>query len=137
MKTFFEEVEVSTKARRELVNITQSVERIVRDSGVENGICLIHSLHSTTGLVINEHEDGLIEDILSKIESDCESGESYHHNRIDNNADAHLASTSIGPSKVMPVKGKRLVRGTWQNVFLLELDGPRASRRIVVEVMGE
>lgn len=137
MKTVFGHVDVPTRTRRELIDITGRVEKIVGDSGIENGICLIHSLHSTTGVVINEHEDGLMDDILSKIASDYPKGKNWHHDLIDNNADAHLASISTGSSRVMPVKEKRLLRGTWQNIFLLELDGPRASRRIVVEVLGE
>ena len=137
MKTVFGNVDIPTRSRRELVDITQRVEKIVGESGIENGMCLVHSLHSTTGIVINEHEEGLMDDILTKIASDYENGKNWLHDRIDNNADAHLASTSTGPSKVMPVKGKHLLRGTWQNIFLLELDGPRANRRIVVEVLGE
>jgi secondary thiamine-phosphate synthase enzyme len=61
----------------------------------------------------------------------------YKHDLIDDNAAAHLASAFLGQSVTFPVKNSRLVRGTWQNIFLVELDGPRSQRRIVVEVIGK
>lgn len=137
MKVIFGEIEISTDARKQLVDITGRVERIVNDSGVENGICLIHSLHSTTAIIINEHESGLLDDILNKIAADYPRERGWHHDRVDDNADAHLASIFTGPSKILPVKAKQLVRGTWQNIFLLELDGPRVGRRIIVEILGK
>ncbi len=137
MKVLFREVEISTEARQQLVDVTEHVERIVRDSGIENGMCLIHSVHSTTSIIINEHENGLMDDILRKITADYPRGAGWRHDRIDDNADAHLASVFTGPSKTLPVRMGKLLRGTWQCIFLLELDGPRKGRRIVVEVMGE
>jgi secondary thiamine-phosphate synthase enzyme len=137
MKALFREVEISTDVRQQLVDVTEHVERIVRDSGIENGIFLIHSLHSTTGIIINEHESGLVDDILRKITTDYPRGAGWRHDRIDDNADAHLASVFTGSSKTLPVRMGKLVRGTWQNIFLLELDGPRTGRRIVIEVLGE
>ena len=58
------------------------------------------------------------------------------HDRVDDNAAAHIKSALIGPSETIPVTGGRLVLGTWQNVFLCEFDGPRAERRVVVTVLG-
>jgi len=135
LKASFREIEISTDRRRQLVDITDSVEKTVRESGVENGICLVHTLHSTTAIVINEHESGLMNDILAKIATDYPPRVGWHHDRVDDNADAHLASAFTGPSRALPVRAKRLVRGTWQNIFFLELDGPRAGRRILVEVL--
>ena len=137
MKTTFSEIKISTNERTQLVDVMERVEKIVGDSGVENGICLIHSLHSTTAIIINEHENGLMDDVLRKIAVDYPHGAGWHHDRVDDNADSHLASVFIGSSKVIPVKAKRLVLGTWQNIFFLELDGPRANRTIIVEVLGE
>ncbi|MGB9659054.1 MAG: secondary thiamine-phosphate synthase enzyme YjbQ [Nitrososphaerales archaeon] len=136
MKVFFDEIDVSTKSRTELVDISSYVEDHVRKSNIKNGFCLAYALHSTVAIIVNEHETGLIQDIINRIEKDFPKGKGWLHDRIDDNADAHLASTFIGPSRLFPVKGGRLVRGTWQNIFLLELDGPR-TRKIVLEVLGE
>ena len=136
MKVFFEDIHISTSNRTELVDITRSVEEILRKSGIADGLCVVHSVHSTTAIIVNEHEAGLTQDIVKKIQQDFPKGAGWLHDRVDNNADAHLASSFIGPTKILPVQKGRLLRGTWQNIFILELDGPR-TRRITVEVMGE
>lgn len=136
MKALFKAVSISTKNKAQLIDITGQVEDFVRDAQVKNGICLVSSLHSTTAIVINENERGLASDILRKVSEEFPHGAGWNHDRIDDNADAHLASTFIGPSKVLPIKDSSLVRGTWQNIFLLELDGPR-TRNVAIEVLGE
>ncbi|MCP8307487.1 MAG: YjbQ family protein [archaeon] len=136
MKVFFDEINVSTKSRKELIEISNYIEDHVRKSNIKNGFCLAYALHSTVAIIINEHEIGLMQDIINKIEKDFPKGIGWLHDRVDDNADAHLASTFIGPSRIFPIKDGRLVRGTWQNIFLLELDGPR-NRRIVLEALGE
>jgi len=136
MKVFFQDRDISTKNRTELVDITDMVEETVRKSGITSGICIVHSVHSTTAIIVNEHEAGLINDIIKKVQHDFPKGAGWLHDRVDDNADAHLASSYIGPTRIFPVRYGRLVRGTWQNIFLLELDGPR-TRSIIIEVMGE
>ncbi len=136
MKVFFQDRDISTRNRTELVDITDMVEETVRKSGITSGICIVHSVHSTTAIIVNEHEAGLINDIIKKVQHDFPKGAGWLHDRVDDNADAHLASSYIGPTRIFPVRYGRLVRGTWQNIFLLELDGPR-TRSIIIEVMGE
>jgi len=136
MKVFFQDRDISTKNRTELVDITDIVEEAVRKSGITSGICIVHSVHSTTAIIVNEHEAGLVNDIIKKVQHDFPKGTGWLHDRVDDNADAHLASSYIGPTRIFPVRYGRLVRGTWQNIFLLELDGPR-TRSIIIEVMGE
>lgn len=136
MKVFFEDISVSTKNRTELIDITRNVEEVMRKSGIRNGLCLIHAVHSTVAIIVNENEHGLTKDIVKKVQEDFPKGAGWLHDMVDDNADAHLASSFISPSRIFPVQDGRLVRGTWQNVFLLELDGPR-TRRVSVEVMGE
>jgi secondary thiamine-phosphate synthase enzyme len=136
MRFFFEDIEVSTRNRTDLIDITSGIENILRKSQIKNGLCVIHSVHSTTAIIVNEHEVGLSRDITKKIQQDYPRGAGWLHDRVDDNADAHLASSFIGATRIFPVREGGLVRGTWQNIFLLELDGPR-SRRITVEVMGE
>jgi secondary thiamine-phosphate synthase enzyme len=136
MKVYFQDFHASTRNRTELVDVTGSVEEIVRKSEIKNGLCIIHSVHSTTAIIVNEHEQGLTRDIVKKIQQDYQKGAGWLHDTVDDNADAHLASSFIGSTRIFPIRNGGLERGTWQSIFLLELDGPR-SRRIVVEVMGE
>lgn len=136
MRIFFEDVRVSTKNRTEVIDVTADVEEVMRRSGVINGICIVHTLHSTTAIIVNEHESGLMKDIVKKVQRDFPKGVGWLHDRVDDNADAHLASSYIGPTRMFPVREGRLVRGPWQNIFLLELDGPR-TRTIMVEIIGE
>ena len=136
-RVFVKEIYLSTKERIELVDITNKVEEAVQESKIRNGICLVYAPHATAAIILNEHERGLLSDIVKKILEIAPPGANYLHNRIDNNAHAHVASSIIGSSATLPVVNGELVRGTWQNIFLVELDGPRASRRIIVEVLGE
>ncbi len=136
LRVYFKEITVRTQRRRELLDITHEVERAVAESGISNGLCLVFAPHATAAIIANEHERGLMNDILRKLGEDYPEDGKWEHNLIDDNAAAHLASAFVGSARLFPVKEGRLVRGTWQNIFLVELDGPRAVRRVVVEVVG-
>ena len=136
MKVLFREVTLSTRERTEIIDLTSQVEGYVRDSGVESGICLVSTLHSTTALLINENEKGLLRDIIRRVKEEFPRGAGWDHDGIDDNADAHLASTFLGNSRMLPIREGRLVRGTWQSILFLELDGPR-SRDVIFEILGE
>ena len=135
MKIFFRDITLSSRKRLELIDITHQVEEIVRESGVKNGICLVYAPHATAAIIANEHESGLIEDILDKIDEDFPRDGRWRHNRIDDNAAAHIASAFLGTTKVLPIVDGRLLRGVWQNILLVELDGPRADRRVIVKIL--
>ena len=137
LKTSFKEIELSTRSRVELIDITRQVEEHVREGNLKNGLCLVYSLHSTAAIITNERETGLMLDIVKKVQEDYPRGRGWRHDEVDSNAEAHLASSFIGASRIFPVRDGRLIRGTWQNIFFLELDGPRSSRRIVIELLGE
>lgn len=137
MKVYFHEIYVSTSKRFELIDITEKVEEGVRMSGIKNGICLVFAPHATAAIVANEHERRLMEDILTKIKEFVEPDRRWNHNLIDDNAHAHIGSAIIGADRVFPVRNGELIRGTWQNIFLVELDGPRRERQVIVEVLGD
>ncbi len=137
MKFYVKEITLRTTSKYQLIDVTSSVEGIVRESGIRNGLCLVFAPHATAAIIANEHEYGLMNDIVNKIKSDFPENGKWQHNLIDNNAHAHLASAFIGASRVFPVINGKLIRGTWQNIFLVEMDGPRSYRRILVEVLGE
>lgn len=128
-------MQVNTSKRTELIDITDYVKKHVIGSGVQEGICIVGTMHTTTAIIINENEQGLVADILMLLGKIIPKGAGYQHDRIDNNADAHLKAVLLGNSESIPVRNGRLVLGTWQSVFLAELDGPR-KRNVDVTVIG-
>lgn len=137
MAVFAKALTVSTRERYQLVDLTRSIEEIVAESKIEKGLCLVHASHATAAIIANENESGLVNDVLRKVKEIFPPGAGYFHDRIDDNASSHIASALIGASRAFPVEDGRLVRGTWQNIFLLELDGPRAHRVVNVHIVGE
>ncbi len=137
MKVFFKEFTISTSERFQVINITSYVEEAVKESGIRNGICLVFVPHATAAIIANEYEPNIVSDYIELVRQVFKPDYAWRHNRIDNNAHAHLASAVIGPSRIFPVREGRIVRGTWQEILLVELDGPRPRRRVIVEVMGE
>jgi len=123
--------------RRQLIDLTSEVTRFVHETNVREGICIVSVPHATAALIVNEHEAGLLNDLLAKIEALFPESAPYDHNAIDDNADAHVAATFLGHNRTFPVSHGKLIRGTWQNLFLVELDGPRSRREVVVQVIGD
>ena len=123
--------------RRQLIDLTSQVTQFVRNSKVKDGICIISVPHATAAVIANEHETGLLDDLLRKIEALFPESASYSHNAIDDNADAHVASAFLGHARTFPIINRELVRGTWQNIFFVELDGPRSRRDVVLQAMGD
>ena len=122
---------IETNQKTELVNITERVEEIVSKSKVKNGICLIFVKHATAGVIVNEDEPNLREDMISFF-SEIAPKSDWKHNKIDDNAEAHLKSAMIGQGRVLPIQDGKLVRGTWQDILLCEFDGPRTRNVVVV-----
>jgi secondary thiamine-phosphate synthase enzyme len=127
-------MDIQTTTRTELIDITDRVRAIVKESGVKDGICVISTRHTTSGIIINENERGLRSDILEMLETLIPENKSYAHNRIDNNADSHLRATLLGNSATLAIEDGHLVLGTWQSVFFVELDGPR-NRSVNVKII--
>ncbi|MEM4527822.1 MAG: secondary thiamine-phosphate synthase enzyme YjbQ [Desulfurococcaceae archaeon] len=138
MKIVHNVLKLSSTERFQLIDVTAMIEDLVERSGVKNGIVLVYTPHATACLVVNEHEKGLMEDILNKVKEFTEPGSvKWKHNAIDDNAHAHIASALFGTDRVFPIINGKLVRGTWQNIFLVEMDGPRRNRELIVIIMGE
>lgn len=136
MKTWFKELSFSTSKAREVIDLTGMVTSAVRESGIKNGLVVVQLPHATASLVLNENESGLKRDLLEQLNELVPVSGDYQHDRIDDNAHAHLKSAFIGSSAVLPIVGGQIVRGTWQNFLVIEQDGPR-TRRLVIFVMGE
>jgi secondary thiamine-phosphate synthase enzyme len=126
---------VSSSARQQLIDITREVVRFVEDSGISDGILMVSVPHATAAVIANENERGLLSDILTRIREVFPQSSDYLHNRIDDNADAHLAATFLGHSRSFPIENNQLVRGTWQNIFVVELDGPRSRREVHLNIV--
>ncbi|MFX0067722.1 MAG: secondary thiamine-phosphate synthase enzyme YjbQ [Promethearchaeota archaeon] len=136
LTVYVKSFEVKTKNRLELINVTEQVGEIVKNSRISNGIVVIFTKHTTTGITINEYESGLLQDLLSKFSEIAPQGAGYLHDRIDNNADSHLKCSLLGNSVSAPVVDGLLSLGTWQSVLFGEFDGPK-TRTILVSVTGE
>jgi secondary thiamine-phosphate synthase enzyme len=121
-------IEIETRKAVEVIDVTPFVEKALEDSRIESGICLVCTMHTTTGIVVNEAEPGLIQDIARLASSLVPRGAGYQHDGIDDNAHAHLQALLLGNSSVIPVEHGKLVLGTWQRVLFVELDGPRHRR---------
>lgn len=137
MKTYSKEIEFSTNKEKEVIDLTDEVMSAVRESDIENGIFVAQLPHATSMLVLNESETGVKQDILDKLDDFAPPRGGYRHDRIDNNADAHIKAALVGSSRVLPVIDGKLIRGTWQSFLVIEQDGPRSRRKLVVFIMGE
>ncbi len=137
MKTLTDYLWFNTAKRREMIRITDQVAEVVRRSQVREGIALVSAMHITSGVYVNDWEDGLIEDFGVWLEKLAPSGLPYrHHQTGEDNADAHLKRTIMGHQVTLPITGGKLDLGPWEQVFYAEFDGQR-RKRVVVKVMGE
>ena len=123
---------IQTKEHTQLADITSSVRDIVGKSGVKEGICVVYVPHATAAITINENADPQLPlDILDVLDRLVPRHGQYRHDRIDNNAAAHVKAAIIGPSETVPIIDGKLALGTWQNIFLCDFDGPR-DRTVLV-----
>ena len=137
MKSHTEYLTFHTREHREYVHITPQVESIVKKSGVKDGIVLVSAMHITAGVYVNDHEDGLIEDIDAWLEKLAPFDANYkHHQTGEDNGDSHLKAILVHHQVIMPITNSKLDLGTWQRVFYAEFDGQR-NKRVLVKVMGE
>ncbi len=127
------EFTLRTQQRCEVVDITDRVAKIVAGSGVAEGLCCVYVPHATAAVVVNENDDpNVCVDLLDALAKLVPEG-IWRHDRVDNNAAAHIKAAMLGPSETVPIRNGRLLLGTWQAIMLVDLDGPR-QRRILVTV---
>ena len=137
MKHCTEYLWFTTKNRRDLLNITDTVEELVAKSGVTEGFCLVSAMHITASIWVNDDEEGLWEDFWETIERLAPSGKPYkHHLTGEDNGDAHLKRTLVGYQAMLPITKGKLDLGPWEQVFYAEFDG-RRKKRVVVKIIGE
>ena len=140
MKSHTKYLTLNVPGRMSFLNITDQVAQCVRDSGVQEGLCLVNSMHITASVFINDDESGLHHDFgkwLEQLAPFNPDPNHYHHNRTgEDNADAHLKRQIMGRQVVVAVSKGKLDFGPWEQIFYGEFDGNRA-KRVLVKVIGE
>jgi len=139
MKFLTEYLAFETNSRREYINITSRVEGLVRQSGVQEGLCLINAMHITASVYINDAESGLIQDYDDWLERLAPHAptDQYRHNRTgEDNADAHLKRQIMGRQVVVAITEGQLDFGPWEQIYYAEFDG-RRRKRALVKIVGE
>ena len=137
MKAHTKYLTFNTKKRRDYINITNDVARVVRESNVAEGLALVSAMHITASIYINDAEDGLIADIDEWLEQLAPARPDYrHHQTGEDNADAHLKNLLLHHQVLVPITRGDLDLGTWQQIYYAEFDGQR-QKRVIVKVIGE
>ena len=126
---------VKTRDRTELVDITSDIDRVVKKSGVDQGLCMLFVPHTTAAVTINESADPSVKsDILMILNRIIPWEANYRH--LEGNSAAHIKTTLVGSSELIAIENQRLVLGTWQGIFFCEFDGPR-NRKLQVRIIGD
>ncbi len=139
MKSHRQELWFETPHRRDFVNITPQVEQAVRESGVQQGLCLVNAMHITASVFINDNEAGLLADYEAWLEglAPHEPIRHYRHNNTgEDNGDAHLKRQIMGREVTVAITDGQLDFGPWEQIFYGEFDG-RRRKRVLVKIIGE
>ena len=138
MKTLTKEIWVDVPQRRAIVSIHSEVERLVDESGVQDGFVLVNAMHITASVFINDNESGLHHDYevwLEKLAPEKPHSQ-YRHNGYEDNADAHMKRQIMGRQVVVAITEGQLHLGPWEHIFYYEFDGKR-KKRLLVKIIGE
>jgi len=128
-------LEVKTREKTQLVDITSQINAIIGDSKISQGHCMLYVPHTTAAVTINESADPSVkEDILMILNRIVPWQAEYRH--LEGNSPAHIKSTLVGASELIAIENQRLVLGTWQGIFFCEFDGPR-TRKVHVRIVEQ
>ena len=139
MKSLTEYLTFKTKSKKEFVNITPDVEKLVQKSSIKEGICLVNAMHITASVFINDNESGLHHDYDKWLEALAphEPIDQYKHNDTgEDNADAHLKRQVMCREVVIAITDGNLDFGPWESIFYGEFDGQR-NKRVLIKIIGE
>jgi secondary thiamine-phosphate synthase enzyme len=137
MRSFTEYLKIISNKEKEIINITSQVEKILKESGIKEGLCLVNSMHVTYSVFINDNESGLHEDFMKWLEQLAPVKPDYKHHRTgETNADAHLKRTIMGREVVIAITNGELDFGPWEHIFYGEFDGKR-QKRVLIKIIGE
>ncbi len=138
MKSYRKELEFHVPKRFQFLNITKEVTSALRESGIQEGLCLVNSMHISSSVFINDHESGLHQDFFQFLEklAPHEPISQYRHNDTgEDNADAHIKRQIMGREVVVAVTGGELDFGPWEQIFYGEFDGKR-KKRVLIKILG-
>lgn len=138
MKSFRRELSFQTPTRRAFLNITSQIDAALKESEIQEGLCLVNAMHITASVFINDDESGLHSDFEKWLEQLApeKPHSQYRHNGAEDNADAHLKRSIMGREVVVAVTQGRLDFGPWERIFYGEFDGKR-SKRVLLKIIGE
>jgi secondary thiamine-phosphate synthase enzyme len=139
MKSYRKELWFQVPSRRALINITREVQECLRESGIQEGLCLVNAMHITASVFINDDEYGLHQDYekwLEKLAPHAPISQYRHNDTGEDNADAHMKRQVMGREVVVAVTNGRLDFGTWERIFYGEFDG-RRRKRVLVKIIGQ
>ncbi|MEM7814671.1 MAG: secondary thiamine-phosphate synthase enzyme YjbQ [Candidatus Aenigmatarchaeota archaeon] len=137
MKIFQKDIRIRTRAANEFIKITDEVEKVVKESKIKNGMVFVNALHNTAALIIQEYDESIHKDLIKFFEKILPLKEKYFHDYEGNlNATAHIKSNLLKTFLTIPLKEGKLLLGTWQNIFFVEMFEAR-ERIVSVTVIGE
>ena len=138
MKSFTEQLWFETSSRRAYINITPKIEAVLKNSQIQEGLCLVNAMHITASVFINDDERGLHHDFDKWLEklAPYQPVSQYQHNNGEDNADAHLKRSIMGREAVIAVTKGKFDFGPWEQIFYGEFDGKR-KKRVLVKIIGE
>ena len=134
---FMAEINISTKGFNEVINITEKVTEIVKNSKIKDGIAILFVVGATATITTIEYEPGLIKDIKETLEKIAPMNKDYHHEEAwhDGNGYAHIRASLMGPSLSVPFENGEISLGTWQQIVLIDFDNKPRNRKVIVKLL--
>ena len=139
MSVYNDKISISSKGENDIIDITADVQKIISDSSMNEGICLIFVVGSTGTLSTIEYEDGLKHDFPKALDKIAPKNQEYKHHLTwdDDNGRSHVKATLMGSSLTVPFQNNKVIHGTWQQLIFMELDTRARNREIIVQLVGE
>ncbi len=129
------QISVKTNTRTQMIDISSKVQKVIKESGIKNGLVHICSMHTTAAITINENADPAVEtDILNTINKVIPWDDHFQH--MEGNSAAHIKVSLFGPSEIIALENGSMVLGTWQGIYFCEFDGPR-KRRVNIKIISD
>lgn len=132
---FTKSIQVITTAHNELINVTNEIEKVIRESNINVGLVSLFVPHTTAAITINENADPHVKsDMINGLNDISPDKPFFTH--YEGNSDAHIKSSLVGVSETIILENSNMILGTWQGVYFCEFDGPR-TRRLIINIQGE
>ncbi len=139
MAVYSDIINIESKGENDIIDITDDIQKIVSESGLTEGICLVFVPGSTGTLSTIEYEPGLKEDFPKALDKIAPRNQDYKHHETwhDDNGRSHVKATLMGSNLTVPFQNNKIIHGTWQQLIFMELDTSPRNRKIIVELVGE